>query len=75
MKIRHKGGEYVKCELCEKFATLENADRLGWDWFTGYLSRCHHYCKKHTGTPDYLAAKDASQMPKIPKRLKNEVRP
>lgn len=43
--------EYVQCEVCRKFATLDNAAKLGWDWFTGYLQRTHHYCKQHSDSP------------------------
>lgn len=39
--------EYVRCELCDAFATITNASKLDWDWFTGYLPRTHHYCKAH----------------------------
>lgn len=47
MEIERGGLRYVHCELCNKFATLHNADALGWDWFTGSLPRTHHYCTKH----------------------------
>ena len=34
----------VQCEKCNKFATLENAARLKWDWFTGALESTVHFC-------------------------------
>lgn len=50
MNIEKDGRQYVKCEECEKFATLENASKLGWDWFTGYLTRTNHFCSRHKGS-------------------------
>lgn len=51
MKIEKNGREYVKCELCPRYATFDNAAKLGWDWFTGTLPRVHHYCKTHSDHP------------------------
>ena len=47
MNIERAGKQFVKCEMCEKFATLSNACALEWDWFTGRLDNTHHYCKEH----------------------------
>lgn len=36
-----------KCEQCD--AVLEDKyEPMGWVWFTGYLSRTHHYCPIHS---------------------------
>lgn len=38
----------IGCELCRAYVcSMDEAMRDGWDWFTGYLDRAHHYCKKH----------------------------
>ena len=52
------GKEYVKCELCPKFATLHNAGLLGWDWFTGRLPETVHYCHVHARSPERNMAYD-----------------
>jgi hypothetical protein len=52
MKIEKDGRTYVQCEMCERFATFDNAVKLGWDWFTGYLSSTRHYCPQHKGSPE-----------------------
>lgn len=34
----------VECDFCHKFATLENAGKMGWDWFAGYNTLTTHIC-------------------------------
>jgi len=48
MEVIRNGKKYCKCEQCEKFATFDNAVKLGWDWFTGHLGRVHHFCTTHS---------------------------
>jgi hypothetical protein len=50
------GRRYVECEVCKKFATFDNAVKLGWDWFTGSLDHTHYYCTKHRTSPERNAA-------------------
>ena len=62
MKIERNGKMYVKCEMCEKFATFDNCTKLGWDWFTGYLSRTHHYCAAHKTSESRNSTFDLSRI-------------
>jgi hypothetical protein len=55
--------EYAKCECCDNFATIINAGKLDWDWFTQYLPRTYHYCAKHNNSPDREYMWQQSQIP------------
>ena len=61
VEIERDGLKYVKCEECPAFATIQNAGKLRWDWFTGFLPRTHHWCGKHTGSRMYKATLNASR--------------
>lgn len=64
MNIRKDGKEYVRCELCQRFATFDHAAQLGWDWFTGTLDRTHHYCREHkTSDQRNIALKNSGVKP------------
>lgn len=51
----------IKCDLCNKRASIADADKQGWDWFTGTLGRTMHYCPEHAKTPERNRAFDKSR--------------
>ena len=42
----------IKCDLCNKRSSIADAEKQGWDWFTGMLGRTMHYCPEHAQTPE-----------------------
>ena len=51
----------IKCDLCKRRASIEVADKQGWDWFTGILRRTMHYCPEHSKTPERNRAFEKSR--------------
>ena len=51
----------IKCDLCHTRASITEADKQGWDWFTGTLGRTMHYCPEHAKTPERNRAFDKSR--------------
>lgn len=70
MEIEKAGVAYVQCEECPAFATILNAGKLHWDWFTGSLPRTHHWCGKHTGSRMYQATLKASRIAALTEEAK-----
>lgn len=65
MITKIKGKEHVRCELCEEVATYDNAAKLGWDWFTGFLKNTHHYCARCKTKPERRVAFEKSMTPPL----------
>lgn len=55
MKIERNGVEMIKCEECDEVSAIPVAGKRGWDWFTGFLPRTHHYCPKHNASQQHNA--------------------
>lgn len=56
----------IKCELCHSRASIADADRDGWDWFTGALRRTVHYCPKHSKSQERESAFEKSRQRAAP---------